>query len=344
MQRKKLFNIEGNDDVLQRKMIAGNVTNLFNLNNVKYQWANKLYRLMMENFWIPEKVSLYDDKRCYDELTPAEQNAYDGILSFLVFLDSIQTNNLPNISDYITAPEVNLILAIQTYQEAVHSQSYAYIIESIIPAEERATIYDRWREDKVLLERNKYIADIYQKFIDDRNDVNFARVLVANFLLEGLYFYNGFNFFYNLAARSLMIGTADEIKYINRDELTHCVIFSNIIKEIRKERPQFFNDDEIYDMFRKATEQEIAWSNHIIGDQILGITPQTIEQYTKFMANKRLKEIGLNPIYEGFNETPYKNLEKISDTNGEGNVKGNFFEANVSSYNQSTAVEGWDEI
>lgn len=344
MNRKKLFNIEGNDDVLQRKMIAGNVTNLFNLNNVKYQWANKLYRLMMENFWIPEKVSLFDDKRAYDELTPAEQNAYDGILSFLVFLDSIQTNNLPNISDYITAPEVNLILAIQTYQEAVHSQSYAYIIESIIPAEKRETIYDRWRDDKVLLERNKYIADIYQKFVDDRNDVNFARVLVANFLLEGLYFYNGFNFFYNLAARSLMIGTADEIKYINRDELTHCVIFANIIKEIRKERPQFFNDDEICKMFRKATEQEIAWSNHIIGDQVLGITPQTIEQYTKFMANKRLKEIGLEPIYEGFDETPYKNLEKISDTNGEGNVKGNFFEANVSSYNQSTAVEGWDEI
>ncbi len=344
MQRKKLFNINGNDNIADRKMIAGNVTNLFNLNNVKYQWANKLYRLMMENFWIPEKVSLFDDKRAYDELTPAEQNAYDGILSFLVFLDSIQTNNLPNISDYITAPEVNLILAIQTYQEAVHSQSYAYIIESIIPAEKRETIYDRWRDDKVLLERNKYIAEIYQKFIDDRNDVNFARVLIANFLLEGLYFYNGFNFFYNLAARSLMIGTADEIKYINRDELTHCVIFANIIKEIRKERPQFFNDDEIYEMFRKATEQEIAWSNHIIGDRILGITPQTIEQYTKFMANKRLKEIGLEPIYEGFNETPYKNLEKISDTNGEGNVKGNFFEANVSSYNQSTAVEGWDEI
>ena len=344
MKRKKLFNVEGNDDVLQRKMIAGNSTNLFNLNNVKYQWANKLYRLMMENFWIPEKVSLYDDKRAYDELTPAEQNAYDGILSFLVFLDSIQTNNLPNISDYITAPEVNLILAIQTYQEAVHSQSYAYIIESIIPAEKRATIYDRWRDDKVLFERNKYIAEIYQNFVDDRSDVNFAKVLVANFLLEGLYFYNGFNFFYNLAARSLMIGTADEIKYINRDELTHCVIFANIIKEIRKEQPQFFVDDEIYEMFKKATQQEIAWSNHIIGDQVLGITPQAIEQYTKFMANKRLKEIGLQPIYEGFDETPYKNLEKISDTNGEGNVKGNFFEANVSSYNQSTAVEGWDEI
>lgn len=231
MQRKKLFNVSGNDDITNRRMVGGNVTNLFNLNNVKYQWANKLYRLMMENFWIPEKVSLFDDKRAYDELTPAEQKAYDGILSFLVFLDSIQTNNLPNISDYITAPEVNLILAIQTYQEAVHSQSYAYIIESIIPAAKREEIYNKWREDKVLLERNKYIAEIYQDFIDNRNDKNFARVLVANFLLEGLYFYNGFNFFYNLAARSLMIGTADEIKYINRDELTHCVILPILSKK-----------------------------------------------------------------------------------------------------------------
>ncbi len=306
--------------------------------------ANKLYRLMMENFWIPEKVSLFDDKRAYDELTPEEQKAYDGILSFLVFLDSFLTNNLPKICDYITAPEVILILAMHTYQEAVHSQSYAYIIESIIPIEKRAAIYDKWRDDPVLLERNKYIADIYQQFIDERNDVNFARVLVANFLLEGVYFYNGFNFFYNLASRSLMIGTADEIKYINRDELTHCVIFSNIIKEIRKENDTFFNDDEIYAMFRKAVEQEIAWSNHIIGDKIIGITPATIEQYTKFIANKRLKEIGLEPIYEGCDENPYKQLEKVADTNGEGNVKGNFFEANVSSYNQSTAVEGWDEI
>ena len=265
-------------------------------------------------------------------------------MAFLVFLDSIQTNNLPNISDYITAPEVNLILAIQTYQEAVHSQSYAYIIESIIPAAKREEIYNKWREDKVLLERNKYIAEIYQDFIDNRNDKNFARVLVANFLLEGLYFYNGFNFFYNLAARSLMIGTADEIKYINRDELTHCVIFANIIKEIRQERHDFFNDDEIYEMFAKATEQEINWSNHIIGNRVMGITPETIEQYTKFMANKRLKEIGMQPLFEGFDSNPYKQLENIADTNGAGSVKGNFFEANVTSYNQSTAIEGWEEI
>ena len=75
MQRKLLFNIKGDDNIINRRMIRGNVTNLFNLNNVKYQWANKLYRLMMENFWIPEKVSLFDDKRAYNELTPDELRA-----------------------------------------------------------------------------------------------------------------------------------------------------------------------------------------------------------------------------------------------------------------------------
>lgn len=344
MQRKILFNVTGDDSLTNRKMIRGNVTNLFNLNNVKYQWANKLYRLMMENFWIPEKVSLFDDKRAYAELTPDEQKAYDGILSFLVFLDSIQTNNLPNINEYITAPEVNLVLSIQTYQEAVHSQSYAYIIESIIPVEKRAEIYDKWRTDKVLLERNKYIAEIYQNFIDNQTDKNFARVLIANYLLEGVYFYNGFNFFYNLASRSLMIGTADEIKYINRDELTHCVLFANIIKEIMAEDDTFFSIDEINQMFEKAVEQEIHWSNHIIGSNISGISESSIEQYTKFIANKRLKDIGLPILYEGFEKNPYQQLENIADTNGAGSVKGNFFEANVSSYNQSSAIEGWDEI
>lgn len=344
MESKKIFNIEGDDSIQNRKVIGGNVTNLFNLNNVKYNWANKLYRVMMENFWIPEKVSLTDDKRCYSELTPHEKESYDGILSFLVFLDSIQTNNIPNISQYITAPEINLILAIQTYQEAVHSQSYAYIIESIVPADKRNDIYERWREDKILLERNKYIAAIYQDFLDDRTDHNFARVVIANFLLEGIYFYNGFNFFYNLAARSLMIGTADEIKYINRDELTHCVLFSQMIKQIWQDNPNFFNEDEVYSMFAKAAEQEMAWSNAIIGDNIIGINKDTTEKYTKFITNQRLKEIGLKPIFKGFDVTPYPHLEKIADTAGEGSVKGNFFEANVSAYNQSSAVEGWDDI
>lgn len=344
MNIKNIFNPKGNDDLRNRRIIGGDATNLFNLNNVKYTWANKLYRIMMENFWIPEKISLANDQRAYNSLTDKEVKAYDGILSFLVFLDSIQTNNLPNINSYITAPEVNLILAIQTYQEAIHSQSYAYIIESVIPREKREGVYNLWRDDAVLLERNEYIAGIYQNFLDDKTRQNFARVLIANFLLEGVYFYNGFNFFYNLASRGLMLGTADEIKYINRDELTHCAIFANVINEIHKDYPDFFDVAEIKEMFIKAVEQEIAWSKHIIGSNVLGITDKSTTQYTRFIANTRLKAIGLEPIFNNADKNPYSHLENIADLRGEGSAKSNFFEINVSSYNQSSVVQDWEDL
>lgn len=147
---------------------------------------------MVGNFWVPEKVSgLKDDARDFaTTLNADEQRAYKGILSFLIFLDSIQTVNLPNFNDFITSPEVNLILSIQAFQEAIHSQSYATILESVVSAEERDEIYYFWRENEILLERNKYIGQIYQDFVDHPTEKNFFRGIVANFLLESLYFYN----------------------------------------------------------------------------------------------------------------------------------------------------------
>jgi len=346
MEKKKIFNPSGNDDVAKRTIIKGDTTNLFNLNDVKYSWANKLYRVMMSNFWIPEKVDLTMDVADYKKLTPVEQKAYDGILGFLVFLDSIQVNNIPNINDSITAPEVSLILSIQDYQEAIHSQSYAYVIESIIPKNKREKIYEFWRSDKVLFERNKYIASIYQDYLDNNTDENYFKVLIANYLLEGLYFYNGFNYFYNLASRNLMGGTADVIRYINRDELTHCVLFERIITTIGDEFPEMFDKDVIYSLTEKAVEQEIQWTNHIIGDEILGINHQSTDQYTKWLANKRLTAIGLEPLYKGdeYKENPYLHLEKIADTEGDGNVKSNFFEGTVTSYQMSSMVDGWNDF
>jgi ribonucleoside-diphosphate reductase beta chain len=96
-------------------------------------------------------------------------------LSFLIFLDSIQTVNLPNFNEYVTAPEVNLILSIQAYQEAIHSQSYATILETVVKPEQRDEIYYFWRTDKYLLERNEFIGGIYQDFIDKPNDKTFFK-------------------------------------------------------------------------------------------------------------------------------------------------------------------------
>ena len=78
------------------------------------------------------------------------------------------------------------------------------------------------------------------------------------------------------------MGAADEIKYINRDELTHCVIFSNMIKEIKREDPNFFDEQEIISMTKIAVDQEIKWTNHIIGEGILGINKSSTEKYTKY--------------------------------------------------------------
>ncbi len=340
--RKNIFNSKWDDDTNKRTIIKGDSTGLFNLNDVKYGWATSLYTIMIGNFWVPEKVSgLPDDAEQYKkQLSEWEIRVYDGIISFLIFLDSIQTVNLPNFNDYFTAPEVNLLLSIQAYQEAIHSQSYATTLETVVDSAKRQEIYYFWRDDKILLERNEFIWGIYQKFIDNPNDETFFRGIIGNYLLESLYFYNGFAFFDTLADHGKMMATQRMINYIRRDELTHVTLFANIMKEIKKEFPDFFKEDIVYDMFTTAVDQEIKWSNHILKNDIIGMNVETTEQYTKWLANERLQLLGMQPLYKNFTENPYKHLDRMQDNNME---KWNFFESTVTNYTQSSAMNGsWD--
>ena len=103
LKKRPLFNPNGDIQVQKRKMIGGNTTNLNDFNNMKYTWVSGWYRQAMNNFWIPEEINLGVDIKDYRNLPKAEKRAYDKILSFLIFLDSIQTANLPGISEYITA-------------------------------------------------------------------------------------------------------------------------------------------------------------------------------------------------------------------------------------------------
>ena len=342
MKRNALFNPKGSDNVEKRTIIKGATTGLFNLNATKYTWAKSLYQVMIGNFWVPEKVSgLKDDARMFHtDLSPEEQKAYKGILSFLIFLDSIQTVNLPHFSDYITSPEVNLILSIQAYQEAIHSQSYATILESVVESKERDEIYYFWRTDAVLLHRNEYIGQIYEDFINEPSDKNFFRGIVANFLLESVYFYNGFAYFDTLVDRMKMLATGRMIAYIRRDELTHITIFSNIIREIRREFPEIYNEKLILEMMATAVDQEIEWGKHILGNRIPGINSETTEDYTHWLANNRLAMLGIGPLYPNAVSNPYKHLDRLQDPNSD---KGNFFETTVVNYTQSSSMNGsWD--
>jgi len=341
VEASELFNPDGKDDVQDRTIIKWNTTGLFNLNAVKYNWAKSLYQVMVGNFWLPEKVKgLGDDAVQFKTLSPEEQRAYKGILSFLIFLDSIQTMNLPNFNEYITAPEVNLILSIQAYQEAIHSQSYATILETVVDSNEREEIYYFFKTDKHLRERNEFIGGIYQDFIDNPTDKNLFRGFIANFLLESIYFYNGFAFFDTLASQTKMVATDRMINYIRRDELTHVTIFANMIKEVKVEFPDVYDEQMIYDMMKEAVDQEIAWSQHILWNKIIGMSPENTANYTKWLSNKRLDLLGLKPLYPEIVANPYKHLEALQDNNSE---KGNFFESTVTNYAQSSAMKGsWD--
>ncbi|RUM66027.1 MAG: ribonucleotide-diphosphate reductase subunit beta, partial [Sulfurospirillum sp.] len=149
MHRKKIYNPSSHEKVNDRKVFGGNPTGIFELNKIKYQWAYNLWDMMLNNTWFPKEVDLTGDVRDYKQLTPSEKNAYDKALSQLIFMDSLQTNNLiDNVNPYITSPEINLILVRQAFEEALHSQSYAVMVDSI--SQNSDEIYDMWRQDATL--------------------------------------------------------------------------------------------------------------------------------------------------------------------------------------------------
>ena len=338
LNKKALFNEFGDTEVSKKRMVNGNTTNLNDFNNMKYTWVSDWYRQAMNNFWIPEEINLSQDLKDYKRLTKDEKTAYDKILSFLIFLDSIQTANLGNINNYITASEVNLCLTIQAFQEAVHSQSYSYMLDSICSPEERNEILYQWKDDEILLSRNKFIGDLYNNFINEPNLYNFIKALMANYVLEGVYFYSGFMFFYNLERMGKMPGSSQEIRYINRDENTHLWLFRNIIRELTYEIPEVFTDEfknELRDMVRIGVENEIAWGKYVIGNRIQGMNETLIENYIKYVGNLRLRDLGLEILYENNLENPAKWVELYSDPNM---VKTDFFEAKSTAYAKAGAL------
>lgn len=335
MEKKKIFNEFGLRGT--QSIIGGNTTNLREWNRIKYDWAQVMYRTMLNNFWIPEEISLNEDVKQFPYLTASERNAFDKIISFLNFLDSIQSENLPSLSRYISAAEVASLLNIQAFQEEIHAQSYSYILDTVTNPITRDKIYDEWREDKHLLARNRFIADIYQKFSDDPSEANLLRSIVANYILEGIYFYSGFSFFYTLARQGKMTATSTIFKYINRDEVTHLVLFQNILKELRTERPDLFNkelEDTIYGMMETGVKNEIEWGQYVTNEEIMGINNHLIDQYIKYLSNLRLQAIGLNAMYPEIDKHPMPWIEGFSNLN---NTKTDFFEAKVTNYTKAAA-------
>lgn len=338
MKQRLIFDPNGDDTVEARQLIGGNSTGIANLNSVKYSWATKLYSVMLGNFWIPQKVSLVDDRTTLKELTQDELVALKNTLSFLIALDSMQTANIPILSSVVSAPEINALFTLQAFQEQVHSQSYQYMLQELFPSVERDEIYNYWRNNPLLLARNKGIAEKYQRFADDKTELNFKKAIAADFALEGIFFYAGFQFFYQLASRGKLTESAKMIKYIDNDESTHVSFMNFLVKELFDVKNNKVDREILISTLSEAAESEIEWGCSVYGDQILGVSKKSTEEYVKYLANLRAKVVGVGVIFKGFETNPYAYLNK-SDAKRE-----NFFETTVTEYSQSTAVKGWSDF
>jgi len=333
MQRKKIYNPESTEHVNDRKIFGGNPTGIFELNNIKYQWAYNLWEMMLNNTWFPKEVDMTRDVNDYKNISAVEKEAYDKALAQLIFMDSLQTNNLiDNVNPYVTSPEINLILVRQSFEEALHSQSYAVMVDTI--SQNSDEIYELWRTDMKLKHKNDAIAAVFTELSTNPSEHNFVKACFANQILEGIYFYSGFAYLYTLARSGKMLGSAQMIRFIQRDEVTHLVLFQNLINTLKKERPDLFTDklkDEVYAMFEEAVELEVQWGKYITQGQILGLTDEIVEQYIKFLADDRLTSVGFEKLYNVSN--PIKWVDDFSSFNDQ---KTNFFEGTVANYSKGS--------
>lgn len=336
LQKPNIFNPNGNDS--NKTVVNGDVTNLLQLNQIKYKDILSIDAVMDGNFWLPEKIDMTNDKYSFHhDLLPEEREVFEVIISFLIFLDSIQTRNLgSNFSGYFTAAEITAALTTQAYFEKIHSKSYQYILQNIYDSHEKKNeVYEKFKNYKPLADRTLYVGGWYQDFQDKQDSESFLKALFANFILEGLYFYNSFIFFFNLASKNMMMGTRDVIKKIQIDENLHVALFEKIIKHYIRENNLEHKYDLLVEMVKEAADKEIEFMSGIIGNNILGITVDTITEYTRYLANIRLELFGLEHPYPGA-KNPYLHLE--------GKARTNFFESNVTAYNMSAAVKGWDDL
>ena len=334
MKRKKIYNPNSTETLTERKVFDGNPHGILNFTKAKYTWALKLWDLMEANTWFPKEVDTTRDALDYRcNLTSAEKRMYDLVWSQLISMDSFQANNLAdNINPYITAPEINAILTRQAYEEANHSKSYAVMVDAI--CENTDLIYEMEKRDETLREKNDFISSIYEELAGDVDDNKLLLAMVANQILEGVYFYSGFTAIYALARAGKMLGSAQMIRFIQRDEITHLLLFQNMINSTRAEYPNLFNKenvDKIYDMFEKAGKLEIKWGKYITQNQIMGFTDDIIEEYIHYLIDQRLVAINLERIYNA--KHPIKWVDDFSKFNDQ---RANFFEGKVTNYSKGS--------
>ncbi|MEK5173769.1 ribonucleotide-diphosphate reductase subunit beta [Heyndrickxia sp. FSL W8-0496] len=326
-------------------IINGRCSNILNWDDVRFSWAYPKYKKMLGNFWTPFEINMSQDIKQFPTLSKDEQDAFLKIIGLLALLDSIQTDYAGKVADYLTDSSLNALMIILAQQEVIHNHSYSYVLSSIVPKHVQDEVFEFWRTEPVLEKRNEFVTNGYAAFATSPSVENLLKSIVFDVILEGLFFYSGFSFFYNLARNQKMVATSTMINYINRDEQLHVDLFVKIFKEVLVEYPEYDNEELkafVEDTFKKAAKLEIEWARSIIGNHIDGILVKDLEDYIKFYANIRCKQLGFERPFPDYRTNPLRWIKAYEEVDL---GKSDFFEQKSRQYTKVNYVDnGFDEL
>ena len=303
-----------------------------------------MYKRLVGNYWQADEVNMSADVKQFPNLSEKEKDAYLKIIGLLSTLDAPQTKIALLLSLYATDPSVQSIMAVIAQQEAVHNESYSYVLSSVVSLKEQNESFELGRKDPILLKRNDHIMKQYNEFVEKPTLDNILKVMIFTALLEGMFFYSGFAFFYNLARNNKMVGTSTMISYINRDELEHGRFITELYRATLAENPELNTEeraDWVYEQFKKSVELEIEWSNYVLSD-IEGINMREMEGYIKYRGNKMLRMLGLSELWSDSVENPMKWIRAYVD-NFDG-TKTDFFEQQSRQYTKTSDINGFNDL
>lgn len=312
----------------------------------KYPWAWEKYNNQLANNWLPTEVNMAKDIAQWKsdkDLSADERKIIMRSLGFFATADTVVANNLVlSIYRHITAPECRQFLLRQAFEEAMHSHSYQHCIQSM--GMDEGEVYNMYREIPSVaakaawgLKHTEDICDPSFKTGTTENDQKFLRNLVAYYcVLEGMFFYCGFAQILSMGRRGIMTGTSEQFQYILRDESAHLNFGIDVINQIVHENPHLWTPEfkqEIRLLILEGMCLEIAYARDTMPTGILGMNANQMEVYLKFIANRRLVQLGMEEEFLNV-KNPFMWMSEMMDLRKEKN----FFESRVTEY-QATGLD-----
>ena len=315
----------------------------------KYTWAWEKYLSACNNHWMPQEINMTADIELWkdpDGLTEDERMIVKRNLGFFSTADSLVANNLVlAVYRHITNPECRQYLLRQAFEEAIHTHAYQYCVESL--GLDQGEVFNMYRELPSVARKAEWALPFTHSLGDPQfqtgtyeNDQRLLRDLIAFYVVfEGIFFYVGFSQILSMGRRNKLTGVAEQFQYILRDESMHMNFGIDVINQIKIENPQLWSGEfqqRMIDLILEGVELEIAYAYDTMPRGILGMNAPVFEDYVKFIANRRLAQIGLPTQFPGA-KNPFQWMSETLDLKKEKN----FFETRVTEYQTGGALS-WD--